>query len=245
TAAAAPLPAGVIGEVQRAEAFADPTTGAALAGPADAIGVARVLGLAEDQLRASWIAAGNARRGDRFVAVGGRAGGPPVRIETPTVEAEVPGLAEAARAGLHRGEGINVAATDEVAAALDEVTVRIGRSGFAGEVERRPVEARHALATAFTVKVDEVTKGKTTTLTIRVDAVAEVTRDGTVVPLKPPSATEAAPTYAMWTEQTLELPKAKKKQRALNVPDVAGAIRETVHRTATTLSTRVAVMLGS
>ncbi|MEO0606123.1 MAG: hypothetical protein AAF211_32135, partial [Myxococcota bacterium] len=128
--------------------------------------------------------------------------------------------------------------------ALDEVMVRVGRSGFAGQVERRPVEARHALATTFTVSVDEATKGKVTTLTIRVDAVAEVTRDGTVVPLKPPSAKEAAPTYAMWTEQAIALPKAKKKQRSLNVPDVEGAIRETVHRTATTLSTRVAVMLG-
>ncbi|MEO0605064.1 MAG: hypothetical protein AAF211_26785, partial [Myxococcota bacterium] len=107
TATAAPLPAGVIGEVQRARAFTDPKTGAELAGPADRIGVARVLGLGKDRLEAAWIAPGNARKGDRFVAVGGRAGGPPVRIETPTVQADVAGLAQVARAGLHRGEGLN------------------------------------------------------------------------------------------------------------------------------------------
>ncbi len=242
----APLPGGVIGEVQRAPTYVVPGGSELLVGPAERIGVARVLGLEGDTIAAAWIAPGSARKGDRFVPVGGRSGGPPVRIESPTVSGEgIPdGLVGAALAGLHQGEGLAAVASGDARQALDEVMVQIRRSGFAGDVEPRTVEPRHALTSSFRVSIDEATKGGARTVTILVAARAEVTRDGEPVLLKPPSADEAAPSYAMWTRQVLELPKPKKKRRALSVVDLEGEIHETVHRAAATLGTRVAVMLG-
>ncbi|MEN0061542.1 MAG: hypothetical protein AAGA48_05290 [Myxococcota bacterium] len=244
TSTAAPLPAGVIGEVQRPLVFEGPN-GESLDGPAERIGVARVLGLEKQRIEAAWLAPGSAKVGDRFTPVGGRKGGPPVVIEPPVVSggAELPVIDRAAWAGLHQAEGLAIVASDDDQATLDGVVVSVARSGFAGEISREPVSAPRTLSTQFIVKVTHKTKGRKRLTTVRVEAEARVTRDGEPVLLKPPSADEAAPVYTMWTQQTLETP-VKRRARDLTVVDLSGTILETVHATASTLGQRVAVMLG-
>lgn len=242
----APLPAGIIGEVRRPVVFQDPQTGEPLDGPAELIGTARVLGLDKDRLVAQWIAPGSAKPTDRFSPVGGRRGAVPVEVLPPTLLGNElsAGMNAAAVAGLHLGEGLQVVAYDDDAEALDEVIVKVQASGFAGDVERRSVKVNRTLATRFLVKVTEATEGKKKRkLTVRVTAVAEVTdAAGKPVLLKPPSADAPSDKYTMWTENSLEY--VEKKGRSATVVDRAGLVAETVHRTATTLGTRIAVMLG-
>ncbi len=255
-AKAAPLPIGVIGEVHRIEErFSHPATGEDLGGPLELQGVARVVRTKGKWLEAAWVAPGSAKRDDVFVPVGGKGGVEPMRVVIDEVTAEgLPDLHSSAEAGLHVAPGLVVVASGAEAEALDDVAKTVSRSGFAGRIERAPIETDRELHVRMRVSVSDERSGKRkqkVSRAVRVDIEAQVLEGGQPVPLKAPSADEAVPTYTMWTQSTLSAKLDRneqgKNEKALTLDSDAAILpvaQEAVRDAAIELGRRVAVMLG-